>query len=319
MPVELWYGSKPEHPSEQNVLIELYDFLQSQPEHYVVMSNFYAGRSNEIDLVIMKPGACFLVELKHIWSKIIGGREGTWKFVRPDGSEKEFRNAFKQVRSNSFAWQDWCRDHCGEIERASSCKHDPRDFEPLEYVVIFPDLDSASEITTGDHPVHVVGLPRFRTALVIRGQAGAGLTKEDIRAIPRIMQLTRWHIEPPPAKATTEKLGKDDFKPPVVRMLVARGHNLSAPVFHLEKEVITIGRDPKSDLVIDHPSVSHNHAEIKQVAARWIVHDLGSTNGTCVSFGGDPRMERPIEGQNALKNGSIVRFGQASYTVLLSE
>ena len=48
-------------------------------------------------------------------------------------------------------------------------------------------------------------------------------------------------------------------------------------------------------------------------------HDLGSTNGTCVSFGGDPGMERAIEDQNALKNGSIVRFGKASYTVLLSE
>lgn len=102
-------------------------------------------------------------------------------------------------------------------------------------------------------------------------------------------------------------------------MLVARGHNLSALVFHLEKDVITVGRDPKSDLVVDHASVSHQHAEIKQVDGRWIVHDLGSTNGTFVSFGSDPRMERAIEGRNALKNGTIVRFGQASYTVLLSE
>jgi len=317
--VELWYGSKPEHASEQNVLVELYDFLQSQPEHYVIMSNFHVGRSNEIDLAILKPGACFIAELKHVWSKIIGGREGMWKFIRPDGSEKEFRNAFKQVRFNSFAWQDWCRDHCAEIERAAGCKHEARDFEPLEYVVICPDLHADSEITTGDHPVHVSGLPRFRTALVIRSQPDGGLTKEDLQAIPRIMQLTRWHIGPPAKNEQTVRLGKDDFQPPAVRMLVARGHEFSAPVFHLEKDMITVGRAPASYLVIEDASVSHRHAELQRLDGRWTVRDLGSLNGTYVSFGGDPRLERRIEGQNALKNGSVVRFGQASYTMLLSE
>jgi hypothetical protein len=233
--VELWYGAKSDHASEQNVLIDLYDFLQSQSEHYVVMSNFH-----------------------------------------------------------------------------------PKQFEPFEYIVIYPDLSPDSQVTIGEHPVQVVGLSRFRSALVIRSHSALDLTTEELQAIPRLLQLTRWHIEPP-GKTATAKLGKDDFKPPVVRMLVARGHNLSALVFHLERDVITVGRDPRSDLVIDHASVSHNHAEIKQVGGRWIVHDLGSTNGTCVSFGGDPCMERAIEGQNALKNGSVVRFGHASYTMLLND
>ena len=49
MSVEIWYGSKPENVSEQNVLIDLYDFLQSQSEHYIV-ANFHAGHGHEIDL-----------------------------------------------------------------------------------------------------------------------------------------------------------------------------------------------------------------------------------------------------------------------------
>ena len=322
MSVELWYGSKSEHASEQNVLIDLYDFLQSQSEHYVVLSNFHAGRGHEIDLLILKSNGCFVVELKHVWNKLVGSKEGPWQFVRPDGSAGALgggRNPYRQVRDSSFGWQDWCRDQGVEIERIAGRKRDPKQFEPFEYIVIYPDLAPDSQIAIGEHPVQVVGLPRFRSALVIRSQSALSLTREELQAIPSLLQLTRWHIEPPPVKAATEKLGKDDFKPPVVRMLVARGHNLSTLVFHLEKDVITVGRDPKSDLVIEHASVSHNHAEIKQVDGRWIVHDLASTNGTCVSFGGDPRMERAIDGQNALKNGSIVRFGQASFTVLLSE
>ncbi len=94
MTVELWYGSKPEHASEQNVLVELYDFLQAQPDHFVVLSNFHAGRSHEIDLLVLKPTACFVAELKHVWSKIIGGKEGPWQFVRPDGNLVPFRNPY---------------------------------------------------------------------------------------------------------------------------------------------------------------------------------------------------------------------------------
>jgi hypothetical protein len=319
MTVELWYGSKPEHASEQNVLIELYDFLQSQPDHYVVLSNFHAGRGHEVDLLILKPNACIVAELKHVWSKIIGGKEGPWQFVRPDGAMVPFRNPYKQVRGSSFGWQEWCREHRDELERLANCKRDLKLFEPFEYVVIFPDLNPDSQLSIGDHPVQTVGLPRFRAALVIRSQPGLNFNKQELQAIPPLLQLTRWHIAPPQKNDRTIRLSKDDFKPPVVRMLVARGHEFSAPVFHLEKEVITVGRSPDSDLVIEDASVSHQHAEIRHGEGRWTVRDLGSLNGTHVSFGGDPRMERLIEGQNAIKNGSIVRFGQASFTVLLSE
>ncbi len=167
--------------------------------------------------------------------------------------------------------------------------------------------------------MHAVGLSRFRTALIIRSQPGLNLTKEELQAIPRLLQLTRWHIVTPQSNDRTVRLKKDDFKPPVVRMLVARGHEFSAPVHHLEKDVITVGRAPDNDLVVEDASVSGHHAEIAKIEGRWVVRDLGSLNGTYVSFGGDPRMERLIEGQNALKNGSIVRFGQASYTMLLNE
>ena len=319
MTVELWYGSKPANAGEQNVLIDLYDFLESQVEHFVLMSNFYAGRSHEIDLVVLKQNALFLAELKHLWDKIVGGREGKWAFIRPNGSKGTFRNPFKQARSSSFGWQDWCREHKDEIEQISGRRRDLRCFEPLEYIVVYPDLHPESELDIGEHPVQAVGLSKFRTTLVIRTAQELDFTKDELQAVPRLLGLTRWHIEPPAEGDRTVRLDTDDFKPPVVRMLVARGHDFSQLVFHAEKEVITIGRDPNSDLAIHDESVSRQHAEIRRHGDRWIVQDLGSLNGTFVSYSGDPQLERRIEQENALKSGSIVRFGQASYTFLLHE
>lgn len=319
MTVELWYGSKPAHPGEQNALIDLYDFLESQPEHFVLMSNFHAGRSNEIDLMILKQNALFIAEIKHFWTKIAGGKEGNWTFLLPDGRKRTFRNPYKQVRSGCFGWQDWSREHKDEIERVSGRSRDPRCFEPLEYIVVFPDIHRDSEIDIGEHPVQAVGLPKFRTALVIRSVPGLDFTRDELQAIPRLLQLTRWHIKTPDKGDKTVRLDADDFQPPAVRMLVARGHEFSQPVFHLEKEAITIGRDPNSDLVINDESVSREHAELRKHDDRWIVRDLDSLNGTFVSYSGDPQLERRIERENAVKNGSIVRFGQVSFTLLLDE
>jgi hypothetical protein len=319
MTVELWYGSKPANAGEQNVLIDLYDFLEPQSDHFVLMSNFHAGRSHEIDLMVLKRSAFFVAEIKYFWNEIIGGKEGKWTFVRGDGSKSAFRNPFKQVRSSSFGWQNWCRESKDELTRISGRQWERKHFQPLEYIVVYPDLHPDSQLDIGEHPVRAMGLPRFRTTLVIRTDPRFDFTNDELQAIPQLLKLTRWHIGLPSESDRTVRLDADDFEPPVVRMLVAQGHEFSQPVFHLEKEIATIGRDPNSDLVIYDESVSRKHAELRRFNDRWIVRDLGSLNGTFVSYSGDPQLERRIEGENALKNGSIVRFGQASYTILLNE
>lgn len=47
-------------------------------------------------------------------------------------------------------------------------------------------------------------------------------------------------------------------------------------------ERLRVGRDPGCDLVIDHSSVSRQHAELYCEGGRWSVRDLGSKNGTFV-------------------------------------
>lgn len=50
--------------------------------------------------------------------------------------------------------------------------------------------------------------------------------------------------------------------------------------YDLDKDIIRVGREPGVDILIDNPSVSREHCEIRRADAGWIVADLGSANGT---------------------------------------
>jgi hypothetical protein len=52
-------------------------------------------------------------------------------------------------------------------------------------------------------------------------------------------------------------------------------------VYDIDKPAVQVGRDDEMDIIIDNPSVSRNHAVIRQVeGGGWVVEDLGSSNGT---------------------------------------
>jgi ABC transport system ATP-binding/permease protein len=69
-----------------------------------------------------------------------------------------------------------------------------------------------------------------------------------------------------------------------------------------EKTVITIGRDPENDVVLDIPVVSRYHAQIERVGQRYRARDLRSSNGTFVN-------DERIEGDVWLKPDDTVRIG----------
>jgi pSer/pThr/pTyr-binding forkhead associated (FHA) protein len=46
---------------------------------------------------------------------------------------------------------------------------------------------------------------------------------------------------------------------------------------------LVIGRDPDCALVVTDPTVSRRHAELRREGDRWVVADLGSSNGTRVN------------------------------------
>jgi FHA domain len=76
-------------------------------------------------------------------------------------------------------------------------------------------------------------------------------------------------------------------------------------VFDLDQPSIVVGRDESADILIDNPSMSRRHAELRQEGAGWVVEDLGSSNGTFI--GGER-----IDGPRPIEVGSEIGFGKFS-------
>jgi ABC-type multidrug transport system ATPase subunit/ABC-type multidrug transport system permease subunit len=66
----------------------------------------------------------------------------------------------------------------------------------------------------------------------------------------------------------------------------------------------TIGRDPKSDIVVDEDRVSWQHAVLKLDRGSWVLEDTGSTNGT---FLGSQKINRiTVDGETTVRLGHPV-------------
>ena len=66
-------------------------------------------------------------------------------------------------------------------------------------------------------------------------------------------------------------------------------------------DAVTIGRAPSNDIVIDHPTVSAQHARLTKSTSGYRIKDLESTNGTQING---------VSISDAqLKNGAEIRFG----------
>jgi pSer/pThr/pTyr-binding forkhead associated (FHA) protein len=74
--------------------------------------------------------------------------------------------------------------------------------------------------------------------------------------------------------------------------------------FDIDKPTVTIGRAPGNNFVVEHATVSRQHAVIKREGEDLRLYDLGSANGTFVN---DKRVREPV----ALQDGDTVRLGEA--------
>ncbi|MEV0010179.1 FHA domain-containing protein [Streptomyces sp. NPDC051840] len=74
---------------------------------------------------------------------------------------------------------------------------------------------------------------------------------------------------------------------------------------------LRIGRDPGNGLRLSHETVSRMHAELTAHGNRWVLRDLGSTNGTCVNG-------QRVVGSVVVSDGDQVSFGRVAFQLTAS-
>jgi pSer/pThr/pTyr-binding forkhead associated (FHA) protein len=94
----------------------------------------------------------------------------------------------------------------------------------------------------------------------------------------------------------------EELRDGTAMLVVRRGPN-SGSRFLLDKDVVTAGRHPESDIFLDDITVSRRHAEIRRGdEGSFTVHDVGSLNGTYLN------RERVEEGE--LVGGDELQIGK---------
>lgn len=128
-------------------------------------------------------------------------------------------------------------------------------------------IPSAGETT-------IIGLPAIQFPVTSAGDRP--LTQEDLETITRLSDNTA--------------------------LLISTRGALSGSRYLLDEDQVTVGRDPRSDILLDDSTVSRAHAVFRRVDGRYEVVDAGSLNGTYVN--------RQRVDQAVLNNGDEIMIGK---------
>lgn len=97
---------------------------------------------------------------------------------------------------------------------------------------------------------------------------------------------------------TAERMGLGEDRP---QLLVLDTSGKAVEKISVTRDPVVIGRLSSSDVVLPDPNVSRRHAELRRDGDRWVLADLGSTNGTLVNG--------KLAGEHALKDGDRLTIG----------
>lgn len=85
------------------------------------------------------------------------------------------------------------------------------------------------------------------------------------------------------------------------RLVMSQGPQ-PGQTFALDQDLLTLGRDPGNNIVINDPQVSRQHARITRQGDLMVIEDMGSTNGTFVNG-------MRLTGPHTLANGDVISLG----------
>ena len=95
-------------------------------------------------------------------------------------------------------------------------------------------------------------------------------------------------------------------------LIVTAGHRAGSRII-LERDFVTVGRHPESDVFLDDITVSRKHIELRLSARGYSITDSGSLNGTYLN--GERIEEDPI----LLTNGDELQIGKFKLLFLVSK
>ena len=128
-------------------------------------------------------------------------------------------------------------------------------------------IPSAGETT-------IIGMPAIQIPVTTSGERP--LTQEDLQTISRLADDTA--------------------------LLIATRGALSGSRYLLDEDEVTVGRDPRADILLDDSTVSRQHAVFRRENGAYTVIDAGSLNGTYVN--------RQRGDKATLKNGDEIMIGK---------
>ena len=128
-------------------------------------------------------------------------------------------------------------------------------------------IPSAGETT-------IIGMPAIQIPVTTSGERP--LTQEDLQTISRLADDTA--------------------------LLIATRGALSGSRYLLDEDEVTVGRDPRADILLDDSTVSRQHAVFRRENGAYTVIDAGSLNGTYVNR---QRLDKAT-----LKNGDEIMIGK---------
>jgi hypothetical protein len=192
--VQVWIGEKPEHPNERRAIVSLANGLERLDGLYLILANFSVGGRN-VDLVLIKQDAIFIVELKHCDGKIFGDVNGPWFVESANGERKRLnpgrKNPYNQVISYYYSLINFLNEHRATL--LSPQKATAVDFRTCKrLVVIAPTVQEGSQVET-DWKVELKGLDELPAYLVTERSSEIDLSQEEMLAIPELLHCTRWN------------------------------------------------------------------------------------------------------------------------------
>jgi len=85
--------------------------------------------------------------------------------------------------------------------------------------------------------------------------------------------------------------------------LIMRQGPTPGAAYTLEGDQLNIGRESQNDIAINDAEISRRHARLTFQGGKYVLEDLGSTNGTFVNG-------QRLAGPRVLKAGEVVSFGE---------